>query len=231
MTVREAIKQMAAAGLEIYCKICTVDAVDEKARTVDCTPIDESAPLLGVNLQANQESEDGVVMFPAEDSYVLVAFTSESTAAVVLAEKVYKIALKIGETTVEITDGKIDFATANISARATNDELTLDVGEQTSAKFIDGQVDVTVAGIKARMTKEAITLNEGTLGGMVVSQKAADKLVALESDLNELKAILAAWAPAPQDGGAALKGAVSEWAAGMFVPTAAGELENEKVKH
>ena len=27
--------------------ICTVDAVDAKTRTIDCTPLDESAPLLG----------------------------------------------------------------------------------------------------------------------------------------------------------------------------------------
>ena len=52
-------------GSEIYCKVCTVDSVDEKARTVDCTPLDESAPLVGVNLQANQEGDTGVVCFPA----------------------------------------------------------------------------------------------------------------------------------------------------------------------
>lgn len=55
MTIQEAIRKMAAAGTEPYCKVCTVDAVDEDARTVDCTPLDEGAPLVGVNLQANQE--------------------------------------------------------------------------------------------------------------------------------------------------------------------------------
>lgn len=37
MTIQEAIRKMAAAGTEPYCKVCTVDAVDEDARTVDCT--------------------------------------------------------------------------------------------------------------------------------------------------------------------------------------------------
>mgnify|MGYP000810857739 FL=1 len=55
MTLAEAIRRLAMTGSEIYCKVCTVDSVDEKARTVDCTPLDESAPLVGVNLQANQE--------------------------------------------------------------------------------------------------------------------------------------------------------------------------------
>lgn len=108
MTVKDAIRQMAAAGLELYCKICTVDAVDTEARTVDCTPIDEGAPLLGVNLQADQQSGHGVVAFPAVGSYVVVSFLSESAAVVVLAETVEKIVLKIGATTAEVTDGKIE---------------------------------------------------------------------------------------------------------------------------
>ena len=51
-------------GSEIYCKVCTVDSVDEKARTVDCTPLDESAPLVGVNLQANREGGHRRRLFP-----------------------------------------------------------------------------------------------------------------------------------------------------------------------
>ena len=47
MTLAEAIRRLAMTGSEIYCKVCTVDSVDEKARTVDCTPLDESAPLVG----------------------------------------------------------------------------------------------------------------------------------------------------------------------------------------
>ena len=72
MTIQEAIRKMAAAGTEPYCKVCTVDAVDEDARTVDCTPLDEGAPLVGVNLQANQECGEGVVLFPAVGSLSLI---------------------------------------------------------------------------------------------------------------------------------------------------------------
>ena len=50
MTIQEAIRKMAAAGTEPYCKVCTVDAVDEDARTVDCTPLDEGAPLVGAEI-------------------------------------------------------------------------------------------------------------------------------------------------------------------------------------
>ena len=78
MTIQEAIRKMAAAGTEPYCKVCTVDAVDEDARTVDCTPLDEGAPLVGVNLQANQECGEGVVLFPAVGSYVVVGVVGGS---------------------------------------------------------------------------------------------------------------------------------------------------------
>lgn len=173
---------MAASGKELYSKVCTVDEVDEQARTVDCSPIDETAPLLGVNLQANQESGDGVVQFPAKGSYVVVSFIAESVAVVVLCEKVDKIVLKIGKTTAELTDGKI-------------------------------------------------TVNGGTLGGLVISGNTADKLNALEDDINRLKQILTAWVPVPQDGGTALKGAVSSWAGQQLTPTAPADLENDKITH
>lgn len=198
MTIAEAIRQMAAAGLELYGKVCTVDAVDEDARTVDCTPIDEGAPLLGVNLQANQESEDGIVLFPAVGSYVVVSFLESSVAVVVLTEKVDKVVLKIGKTT---------------------------------AQLVDGQIDVSVQDITAQVTEDAVTFNGGKLGGLVVLKKTADKLNALEKDINELKTVFSGWTPAPQDGGAALKGAVSTWAGKSLATTAATDLENEKVKH
>ena len=46
MDIRNAIKQLALSGSEIYLNICTVDAVDEDARTIDCTPTNEGADLM-----------------------------------------------------------------------------------------------------------------------------------------------------------------------------------------
>ena len=108
MTLQEAIKRIVASGNEFYCKICTVDSVNEETRTVDCSPLDEGAPLLGVNLQANQEGDDGITIFPAVGSYVVVAFLSPAVAVVVLTDKADKITAKIGDITAEHTaDGVI----------------------------------------------------------------------------------------------------------------------------
>ena len=104
MTLKEAIRVLAMSGAELYCKICTVDAVDVEARTVDCTPIDESAPLVGVNLQASQDGSVGVVQFPAAGSYVVVAFIDPAVAVVVLCDQIDKVQLDIGRTSATVTD-------------------------------------------------------------------------------------------------------------------------------
>ncbi len=52
--LRNIIRQLAQPDGETVPLVCTVDAVDKTARTIDCTPLNENAPLLGVNLQANQ---------------------------------------------------------------------------------------------------------------------------------------------------------------------------------
>lgn len=78
--------------------ICTVDVVDAKTRTIDCTPLDESAPLLGVNLNAGQESAVGITLFPRVGSYVLVGLLSEGNAgAVLLTDDVERIEVVIGQ--------------------------------------------------------------------------------------------------------------------------------------
>jgi len=95
MDIRNAIRQLALSGTEMYLTVCTVDAVDEKARTIDCTPLNEGAQLLGVNLQADQSGEIGLVSFPAVGSYVVVGFLSPAVAVVVLTTELTKASLTI----------------------------------------------------------------------------------------------------------------------------------------
>ena len=56
------------------------------------------------------------------------------------------------------------------------------------------------------------------------------RLNGIEESINELKAALSGWVPVSQDGGAALKGAISSWASETLVLTERGDYENEKVK-
>lgn len=85
MNIATMIKQIASqSNSGMGFAVGTVTAVDKVARTVDVQPLDESAPLLGVNLQANQESTVGVVQIPREGSFVAVGFVQDGAAGMVL---------------------------------------------------------------------------------------------------------------------------------------------------
>lgn len=45
-SIRDAIRQLAQQDGETIALVCTVDEIDKEARTIDCTPINEGAPLL-----------------------------------------------------------------------------------------------------------------------------------------------------------------------------------------
>ena len=180
--IGQMIKALARQGANIEAQLCTVTAVDAAARTVDCEPLDESAPLLGVNLQANQGLTSGMVLIPKVGSYVIVALMNDGVNGCVIAtEEVERMELVIGRTSIVVTE-------------------------------------------------DGIVLNGGALGGLVKVEALTARLNGIEESINELKAALSGWVPAPQDGGAALKGAISSWASETLVLTDRGDYENEKVK-
>lgn len=200
--IKETIRQLAQGGRQSVSLVCTVDAVDKTARTVDCTPLDESAPLLGVNLQANQESTFGVVAFPKVGSYVVVGFVADGAAGVVLLTD-----------EVESVEVVISGDTARISAD--KDGVRVLMGDDTSAE----------------LTKEGITLNGGGFGGTVKVEQLTERINAIEQDINDLKSVFSGWVAVPQDGGAALSAAAATWSATPLELTQRGDYENEKVKH
>lgn len=215
MELRELIHTLAWGHEEVYCKICTVERVDKAARTIDCQPLDdEDAPILGVNLQANQQSEHGVVVFPKQDSFVVVAFLSPAVAVMVLADEIESIEAVIDDNKMTIDADGARLGIGNAFAEMDADTVTIKVG-----------------GTTAELTDEAATFNGGDLGGMVIAGKATDKLNAIEEDINELKTVFSSWVTVPQDGGAALKAAVSAWAGQQLITTQEAEISNDKVKH
>ena len=78
---------------------------------------------------------------------------------------------------------------------------------------------------------EEVVINGGELGGLIKVEELTSRFNALERDVNQLKQILSAWTPIPNDGGASLKGAVSSWAGRQLTLTKRGDYEDEKVKH
>nr|DAI60552.1 MAG TPA: hypothetical protein [Caudoviricetes sp.] len=212
MNIQNAIKQLALSGSEMYLSVCTVDAVDEKTRTIECTPINEGAQLLGVNLQADQSGDVGVVSFPAVGSYVVVGFLNPAVAVVVLTTEITKIMLKIGNTEATVEDNSVVLKTQKGSVTLTADNLKLDID-----------------GTTLELKKGLSTWN----GGSETTANASE----LQSQLNKCKAridaiinALKSSAVAPQDGGATYKTNITTALSGLTSEDYSNIID-DKIKH
>ena len=214
MDLRQAIQQMAMSGAELYCKVCTVDAVDEDARTIDCTPIDEGAQLLGVNLQADQEQEVGVVQFPAEGSDVVVAFLSANVAVVVLATEITKTILTIGDTETIVEDNSVTLTTKSVSVEVKDKTAKIDV-DGTTVEF-DGNTTTFNGGSETMANATNLKQQLTTMSGRI------------DAIINAISS-----APiAPMDGGATFKASM----AATLAPHLANkenfsQIVDDKIKH
>lgn len=123
--LRNIIRQLAQPDGETVSLVCTVDKVDKSARTVDCSPINEGAPLLGVNLQANQEANYGFCLFPEVGSYVVVGFISGGAAGVVLlTEKIESAEIVIGDTSAVMDSDGVRFNGGALGGLVKVEDLT-----------------------------------------------------------------------------------------------------------
>ncbi|MCM1311132.1 MAG: hypothetical protein NC301_08965, partial [Bacteroides sp.] len=128
--IKNLIRQLAQPDGETVALVCTVDEVYKDTRTIDCTPINEGAPLLGVNLQANQEADYGLCVFPEKGSYVIVGFVADGAAGVVLTtEKIEAAEVVIGDNSAIIDADGIRLKTANMSADFNADNIILNGGD------------------------------------------------------------------------------------------------------
>ena len=124
--IRDLVRQLAAtpssdAGSMILCR---VDSIDTEARTIDAQPLDESAPILGVNLQANQNSEVGVVMFPRQDSYVIVGMLGMCQAVVVACDDVERVRIDVGDMSVDVSEEGIVMNAGELGGMVKIEDLT-----------------------------------------------------------------------------------------------------------
>ena len=204
---------MAMSGAELYCKVCTVDAVNEDARTIDCTPIDEGAPLLGVNLQADQEQEVGVVQFPAEGSDVVVAFLSANVAVVVLTTEVTKTMLTVGNTEAVVEDNSVTLATEKVSVEVKDKTAKIDV-DGTTVEF-DGNTTTFNGGSE-------------TMANATGLKKQLEKMSKrIDGIMDAIKNAVAI----PQDGGTGLQKTMVAALAMIVDKENFSQMIDDKIKH
>lgn len=110
------------------------------------------------------------------------------------------------------------------------EKVNLVIGKTKLIITADG-VNVETEKMKMEIGNQEILFNGGENKGLVKIEKLVDKINAIEKDVNTLKQSFTSWVPAPQDGGAALKGAVASWAGQQLQTTTKSDLENDKIKH
>jgi hypothetical protein len=102
--VAEAIRIL--AGIEPTMFIVGV-ASDIQARTCTVTPVDGSAKIEGVRLNANTSGDKGMIIKPKSNTQVVVAMISQVDAIIIDRDEVESIDITVGATTVSIKDGEI----------------------------------------------------------------------------------------------------------------------------
>lgn len=77
---------------------------------------------------------------------------------------------------------------------------------------------------------DEIVLNDGLLGGLVKVRDLTERLNMIEKDINSLKQSFSMWTPTLNDGGTALKTALSSYISSSLQETSVEDIENKKVK-
>lgn len=173
MDITNAIKTIARQGMEIYLRICTVDAVDETARTVDCTPIDGDAPILGVNLQADQSQDVGVSMVPAVGSDVVVGFISPAVAVVLLTTDITKAICTVGKVSVEIIPDSIHVDANGSTLDMSANGVVYNDGSETTANATKLHDELLKMSARIDTIIQAISTSPVTAGDGGAAYKSA----------------------------------------------------------
>lgn len=212
MNISTAIKNIARQGLEIYLRVCTVDEVYEDTRTINCTPIDEGAPILGVNLQADQSLKIGVVSFPAKGSDVLVGFINPAVAVVLLTTEITKSIVTIGGTEITVEDNAVSLVTEKVIADISADSLKLDIDGTT----LEMNGDKSVWNGGSETTANATDLKK--------------QLTTMSGRIDSIINALSSSPTAPQDGGSTYKGAIATALSSLTKEDFSGMID-DKIKH
>lgn len=245
------LRQLLKDNEEVYSVVGIVTEIDETKRVCTVQPVDDSAELFDVRLQTSVGGEIGLVLFPKIESEVTVTFLSKELAYIAQTTEIEKIILKIEG--LEIFLDKETFSTTVKTAKTdaesytvTGKKATFTVEQEfniTCQQLVKMQAlnfvfnastvfGVTAANINlagALAISGAVSINGGGNGGVPMSTPLVEKHNVLVQQINQLKTILSEWQPVPNDGGAALKGAVSTWAGAAVQQIAQSDISNPQI--
>lgn len=85
-------------------KVCEVTSLDRSTRTIDCLPLDETAPILGASLQADSGGTQGLTLYPRVGSLVIVGLVEGTPLGIILlADELDELEVQIGDQQISIT--------------------------------------------------------------------------------------------------------------------------------
>ncbi|MBR1922135.1 MAG: hypothetical protein IJ838_00075 [Paludibacteraceae bacterium] len=93
------------------------------------------------------------------------------------------------------------------------------------------KIDLTIGQTTLVIEDGKITINGGNNGGLINIGDLTKQINTIERDINSLKTIVSDWTPVAQDGGAALKTAVTTWASQSLTETQNSNYEDTNIKH
>lgn len=97
----QSLRDITKTSDEVYAKVCEVLEIDQDEKTINVKPVDDTAEIYNVRLQAESET-GGLVLFPKVGSMVLVVFINKNNAAVVNTSEVEKLSLVIESCSFEV---------------------------------------------------------------------------------------------------------------------------------
>jgi hypothetical protein len=109
--IKDAAAQLGGNFLKNYSTfiLCTIESVSESNSTCSCTPISGPAISGLENVLLQAEANDGLLLIPSVGSTVIVGISATDVPFVAMFEDIDKVKLKIGDSTLEVTDGLFKF--------------------------------------------------------------------------------------------------------------------------
>lgn len=174
--IKEAIAKLAKNNEEVYSLVAKVTKVDSSKRVCEVVPIDdEDDKLYGVRLQASLEQTDGLVVYPKENSLVVVTFMNKSTGYVALVSEVDKIELLIGQKKLTYTDQGVELE-ANLKVKDGDKELEIDQqgikigGSVASLKSILDDLITTLSRLTVAVSGAVGTIEPSVVADLLIIQ-------------------------------------------------------------
>ena len=126
--IKELIEKMVASPMPFNGRKGKVLEVNVSARTCDVEPLDGTATIFDVQLQAFENNTEGVVLFPKQGSVVVVTFLSNETGYVSLTSEVDYFQYKIGAVDLRAELDKMFEVTTDLIGVLTNFQLLTNMG-------------------------------------------------------------------------------------------------------